>query len=48
MSEMRPTARGPMNDADLSVSANREKKDDSWSCYSAWTSGDTKLYVPVV
>lgn len=29
MSAMRPTTNGPRNDADLSVSAKREKKDDS-------------------
>lgn len=30
MSAMTPTTNGPRNDADLSVRANREKKDDSW------------------
>ena len=29
MSEMRPTTAGPTNEADLSVRAKREKKDDS-------------------
>jgi hypothetical protein len=32
ISEMRPTMAGPTNEADLSVSANKEKKDDSWFC----------------
>lgn len=30
-SEMRPTTAGPTNEADLSVRANKEKNDDSWS-----------------
>lgn len=30
MSDMRPTMAGPTKDADLSVRAKREKKDDSW------------------
>ena len=29
-SAITPTMKGPMNEADLSVSAKREKKDDSW------------------
>lgn len=32
ISEMRPTMAGPTNEADLSVKANKEKKDDSWFC----------------
>ena len=35
MSEMRPTTAGPTNEADLSVRAKREKKDDSWFYLSA-------------
>jgi hypothetical protein len=31
-SAMMPTMRGPRNEADLSVSAKREKKEDSWPC----------------
>jgi len=31
-SAIRPTTKGPRKDADLSVSANSEKKDDSWPC----------------
>lgn len=31
-SAIRPTTKGPRKDADLSVSANSEKKDDSWLC----------------
>jgi hypothetical protein len=30
VSDMRPTTAGPTNEADLSVNANKEKKDDSW------------------
>jgi len=39
ISEMRPTTAGPTNDADLSVRAKREKKDDSWFYLSA-SAGD--------
>lgn len=34
-SAMRPTTAGPRNEADLSVSENREKKDDSCPCRQA-------------
>lgn len=39
ISDIRPTAAGPTKDADLSVRANREKKDDSWSCRVSFERG---------
>lgn len=31
-SAITPTMKGPMNEADLSVRAKSEKKEDSWPC----------------
>jgi hypothetical protein len=44
MDEMRPTTAGPTNEADLSVKANREKKDDSWFCSSVTDFNKVKRY----
>lgn len=35
LSAINPTTNGPRNEADLSVNANKEKKDDSWPCLLA-------------